>query len=201
MKDMTQTATAMMTEEERAEMEKSLNADQKPPQGSVDAHLATSPSSPGISAADNISTTPSPSAAPTGDASHHTSLISPTASQPGTPVGGAPSSTPSTPADARERERLKELDRERKKAQRAKLAEQDKERRKAMEARIDALVSKMVDRLRPFVEAERPGEKGDRETEKFEERMRLEAEDLKLESFGVEVNRQTPSFTFFIFLP
>lgn len=184
MKDMTQTATAMMTEEERAEMEKSLNADQKSPQSAVDAH-ATGPSN--ASAADSTLNTPSPSAAPTGDTSYHTSLISPTASQPGTPVGGAPSSTPLTPADTREKERLKELDRERKRAQRAKLAEQDKERRKAMEARIDTLVSKMVDRLRPFVEAERPGEKGDRETEKFEERMRLEAEDLKLESFGVEL--------------
>ncbi len=39
------------------------------------------------------------------------------------------------------------------------------------------LTKKMVERIRPYVEAKHP----------FEQRMRREVEDLKLESFGVEV--------------
>ena len=54
--------------------------------------------------------------------------------------------------------------------------------------RIDALTKKLVERLRPFVEAKTPGEKDDPETLVYEERTRKEAEDLKYESFGVEVS-------------
>ena len=49
------------------------------------------------------------------------------------------------------------------------------------------LTKKLVDRLRPFVEAKHPGDKDDPETKAFEARMRREADDLKLESFGVEL--------------
>jgi len=41
--------------------------------------------------------------------------------------------------------------------------------------------------LRPFVEAKHPGDKDDSETIAFEHRVKREAEDLKLESFGVEL--------------
>ncbi|KAG9052225.1 hypothetical protein FS842_010295 [Serendipita sp. 407] len=61
------------------------------------------------------------------------------------------------------------------------------ERDKAMEKRIDDLTTKLKERLRPFVEAETPGGKDDPETRAWEEKMRREAEDLKLESFGVEL--------------
>jgi X-domain of DnaJ-containing len=71
--------------------------------------------------------------------------------------------------------------------QRKKLEELEKERRKAMEERIAMLTIKLAERLRPYVEAQRPGEKDDPETLAFEAKMRREAEDLKLESFGVEV--------------
>jgi hypothetical protein len=71
--------------------------------------------------------------------------------------------------------------------QQKKLEEQEKERRKAMEARIATLTTKLTERLRPFVEAKHPGEKDDPETLLFEEKMKREAYDLKLESFGVEV--------------
>lgn len=56
-----------------------------------------------------------------------------------------------------------------------------------MEARVADLTTKMIERLRPFVEAKNPGGVGDPETAAFEAKMRREAEDLKLESFGVEV--------------
>lgn len=75
--------------------------------------------------------------------------------------------------------------------QRAKLEELDKERRKAMEERIAMLTTKLNDRLRPFVEAKHPGDKEDPETLAFEAKMKREADDLKLESFGVEVMTNT----------
>jgi len=56
-----------------------------------------------------------------------------------------------------------------------------------MEERIKALTSKLMERLRPFVEAKNPGDKDDPETIAFQEKMRREAEDLKLESFGLEL--------------
>lgn len=47
---------------------------------------------------------------------------------------------------------------------------------------------KLVARIRPFVDAKNPGDANDTETKAFEARIRVEAEDLKLESFGVEVS-------------
>lgn len=76
--------------------------------------------------------------------------------------------------------------------QRAKLQELDKERRKAMEERIAVLTQKLIEKLRPIVEAKNPDDKDDPETLAFEHRMRREAEDLKLESFGVEVCVELP---------
>lgn len=71
--------------------------------------------------------------------------------------------------------------------QKKKLQELDEERRKNMEERVRVLTEKLKDRLRPFVEAKHPGGKDDPETKNFETRMRREADDLKLESFGVEL--------------
>jgi len=52
---------------------------------------------------------------------------------------------------------------------------------------VEELTVKLIDRLRPFVEAKHPGDKDDPETLAFEARMRRESDDLKLESFGVEL--------------
>ncbi|KIM20261.1 hypothetical protein M408DRAFT_334056 [Serendipita vermifera MAFF 305830] len=71
--------------------------------------------------------------------------------------------------------------------QKAKIDQIGEERDKAMEARIDELTRKLKDRLRPFVEAQHPGAKDDPETKAWEAKMHREAEDLKLESFGVEL--------------
>lgn len=56
-----------------------------------------------------------------------------------------------------------------------------------MQERIETLTKKLVERLRPFVEAVKPGDKDDAETKAFEAKMKKEAEDLKLESFGIEL--------------
>ena len=71
--------------------------------------------------------------------------------------------------------------------QKKKLQELEDERKKNLEDRIETLRSKLVERLRPFVEAKHPGDKDDPETKLFESKMRSEADDLKLESFGVEL--------------
>jgi hypothetical protein len=46
----------------------------------------------------------------------------------------------------------------------------------------------LLQRIRPFVDAKNPGDHNDHETKVFEARIKTEAEDLKLESFGVEVS-------------
>ncbi|EJU03468.1 DnaJ-domain-containing protein [Dacryopinax primogenitus] len=71
--------------------------------------------------------------------------------------------------------------------QREKLQEIEAKRAAAMEARIKDLTEKLKKRLEPFVEAKHPGEKGDVDTEAFEKKMRAEAEELKFESFGLEL--------------
>ncbi|PWN50184.1 DnaJ-domain-containing protein [Violaceomyces palustris] len=71
--------------------------------------------------------------------------------------------------------------------QRQKLEEFEKEKEENEKKRIDDLTRKLIDRIRPFVEAKNPGDKDDSETRLFEKKMREEAEDLKLESFGVEL--------------
>jgi hypothetical protein len=77
--------------------------------------------------------------------------------------------------------------REKQRQQREKLRKEEEERRRALKARIQALKTKLVERLRPFVEAKNPGGLDDPETKAFEAKIRREAEDLKLESFGVEL--------------
>ena len=89
-------------------------------------------------------------------------------------------------------------DKERRKAkitpeQKQKLHELEQERRRNMEERVETLTKKLVDRLRPFVHAKHPGSKDDPETQAFEQHVWLEADDMKLESFGVEVCRPCKS--------
>lgn len=54
-------------------------------------------------------------------------------------------------------------------------------------ASVDMLAKKLIERIRPFVEAKHPGVSGDPETMAFTEKIKQEADDLKLESFGIEV--------------
>jgi hypothetical protein len=49
------------------------------------------------------------------------------------------------------------------------------------------LTTKLRDRIQPFVEAKDPGAENDPETIAFRNKMVKEADDLKIESFGVEI--------------
>ena len=68
-----------------------------------------------------------------------------------------------------------------------------------MEERVKKLTEKLIERIRPFVDAEKPGDPNDAETIAFQKKIQLEAEDLKFESFGVEV-RNEPLFMSFLLI-
>jgi hypothetical protein len=71
--------------------------------------------------------------------------------------------------------------------QKAKLEELETAKEVERTKRIEVLTQKLIQRIRPFVDAKHPGEPNDPETKAFEQRIKTEAEDLKLESFGVEM--------------
>ncbi|KAH9930226.1 X-domain of DnaJ-containing-domain-containing protein [Fomitopsis serialis] len=185
MKEMTSVASAMMTDEEKSELERELNEGATPPAPTPSTqpqiHLQPppqAPSQPNLSTPANGATSPSPvpsaSPAPLVGASSSTSLASPSTGNLRTP------SEKEKETHAKRRQKMTP-------EQKKKLQELDDERRKNMEERVRVLTEKLKDRLRPFVEAKKPGDKDDSETQAFEARMRREADDLKLESFGVEL--------------
>ena len=200
MKDMTSVATTMMTDEEKAEIERQMNSNTASPStAAVGSNPTAPPAASTPSAPVPAATTPekhsdgpdptsapapAPAAVPT--SSSHTSHMVPHESL-------AASVTSASLAD---KEAEKKEAARRKAEQREKLREHDKARRKAMEARVAMLTKKMIERIRPFVEAKEPGGKDDPESNAFTERMKREVEDLKLESFGVEVGFLNISFLY-----
>ena len=158
MKEMTSVATTMMTEEEKAEVEKQMNA------GSSNG------ATPGLTTTPHHETEPKP--APTTDG--------PSGSGGGSPVEGGDATSSEHHRTDKKRAKLTP-------EQKKKLEEMEAHRKKAMEERVETLTKQLIERLRPFVDAENPGERSDPETQAFEDKMRREAEDMKLESFGVEV--------------
>lgn len=183
MKDMTNVANTMLSEEEKAELDASGA-------NNVSASASTSTSaSPdphhngGAQPAGTPATATSASAAATpGHTSaslvRHSSSPEGTPS-PSTPVSAPPASPPTHPHSKKRSKLTPE--------QRAKLEAHERERKRALETRVRMLTEKLVERLRPFVEAKSPGGAGDEETAAWETRMRREADDLKFESFGVEL--------------
>ena len=193
MKEMTNVASAVMTDEEKAEMEKDMKAAhaEGSPSGSAaipstphehqEQHQSpTSAKFPNMPhATDEPLLSPKPSVHPTG---------SPSPSHPTSPsTSPSPSPTPGSVDAHKHAEARKKGKQKLTVEQKAKLEELDKQRREKMEARVDMLVVKLIERLRPFVEAHNPNDPQDPEVKAFLQKMQLEAEDLKLESFGVEV--------------
>ncbi|KAG2011853.1 DnaJ domain-containing protein, variant 2 [Coprinopsis cinerea AmutBmut pab1-1] len=184
MKDMTSVATTMMTEEEKAEIEKAMNAHKEEDKTKHVAETAYVP--PTAAAGADSKPTASGAASTTshtapGESSTASSLA-PDAASTATSTGTTtPNGSPASIAEEKERERKRRAE------QREKLREHEEQRRKVMQERVAGLTTKLVERLRPFVEARDPGGKDDPETKAFEEKMRKEADDLKLESFGVEL--------------
>jgi hypothetical protein len=69
--------------------------------------------------------------------------------------------------------------------QKQKAYEQERATYEEKRKRIETLAAKLRDRIRPFVEATKPGDKDDMETKRWGERIREESHDLAMESFGV----------------
>ncbi|KAH9975726.1 X-domain of DnaJ-containing-domain-containing protein [Lactifluus volemus] len=197
MKDMTSVANTIMTDEEKAEVEAAASANHVSASTSTSASASASP--PTSAHADNShanepahagATSSGTGGQPSNLLVHHassedaagpstSSTASPTPTSPHHPTTTSSSSTP-TPHQAKKRAKLTP-------EQREKLAVHERERKRALEVRVRTLAEKLVERLRPFVEAKNPGANGDQETAAWEARMRREADDLKLESFGVEL--------------
>ncbi|KAJ5733990.1 DnaJ domain protein [Penicillium malachiteum] len=81
--------------------------------------------------------------------------------------------------ELRKKEKKKGLSKE----QQERLAAFEDERRKAREERVNTLANKLIDRLSVWTETD----KGSDVTRAFEEKIRLEVENLKMESFGLEI--------------
>jgi len=161
MKEMTSVAQTVMTDEDRAELEKEGIV---PPQAvSHEPHVHP----------------PGPSTTSDDTSKRHSVLSSPTTSNGGKSSPGK---------EGKEKEKEKEKKRNKlTPEQRKKLQEIEEERRRSMEERVKTLTVKLVERLRPFVDAQAPGERDDPETVKFQAKIKIEADDLKIESFGVEL--------------
>jgi X-domain of DnaJ-containing len=69
------------------------------------------------------------------------------------------------------------------KEQRERLDAYERERRKIRDERVDTLAKKLVDRISVWTETD----KGPDVTKAFEEKIKLEVENLKMESFGLEI--------------
>lgn len=83
---------------------------------------------------------------------------------------------------------LHKKDKDKKKAgltkeQREKLAEYEKERARVRQERVDTLAKKLLDRISVWTETD----KGSDVTKAFQEKIRLEVENLKMESFGLDI--------------
>lgn len=199
MKEMTSVASAMMTEEEKEELEREINkqtptvtpAGEPPSAPTVTASSSTTPHEPTSGPAHH---TPAPESALESGPASGPNGVPTTPTQASRPVSTALPTSPgegpqslsgtSTPKPATDpRKGKSKLTPE----QKQKIDEIAAEREEVMEKRVNELTDKLKERLRPFVEAHEPGGKNDPETLAFEARMKREADDLKLESFGVEV--------------
>ncbi|KAH7335168.1 X-domain of DnaJ-containing-domain-containing protein [Rhizoctonia solani] len=181
LKEMTSAAEVMMTDEERAAAGADPNRP-KSPNPVVAAPAATVP--PGVDAAttpsqSNNAGAPPPSTTPDG---------APSATRTDSGLVKHEGSGAATPTSAggpggKDKKGKSKLSPE----QRKKLEELDLQRKKVMEDRIKSLTDKLKERIRPFITAKNPNETNDPEVKAWLGKIRTEAEDLKLESFGVEL--------------
>ncbi|PLW50603.1 hypothetical protein PCANC_06961 [Puccinia coronata f. sp. avenae] len=185
------------TEEERETMKAEWAASQQangsanlPASITHDLDSSVAPSSP-KSTSPNLKPSPSLSAGSgiqpsPANATTSTTLASSSSHPPGsTPPSATPAAaaTTTTPAPAA-KPSLKQTP-----EQRAEAEKYEKQRKEDTINRVNELTKKLLERIRPLVEAAKPGEKGDPETDRFTQGIKMEAEDLKLESFGVELLR------------
>ncbi|KAF8705289.1 X-domain of DnaJ-containing, partial [Rhizoctonia solani] len=184
LKEMTNAAEVMMTDEERAVAEADPNRPKSPNPATVSSAAGAATVPPGVDAATtpsqlNNAGAPPPSTTPEAapqPVRTDSGMIKHEGSGSATPTGtGA--------AGGKDKKGKNKLSPE----QRKKLEELDLQRKKVMEERVKTLTDKLKERIRPFMTAKNPGDTNDPEVKVWLARIKTEAEDLKLESFGVEL--------------
>ncbi|OCF40390.1 hypothetical protein I317_05825 [Kwoniella heveanensis CBS 569] len=191
-KDFTSTMDVVMTPEERAEMEAAKEASENDTTvtvpGETELAAAAAAGATTTTASEGASVNPTAAGAANAAAeesnaslTHHTSFS--TSGSASASASGSVSVSAGGSGKEKDKKGKPKLTPE----QKAKLEELEKKQEAEKEERVEKLVQKLVQRIRPFVDAKHPGEKDDPETKVFESRIRIEAEDLKLESFGVEM--------------
>ncbi|PWN25836.1 DnaJ-domain-containing protein [Jaminaea rosea] len=189
LKDFGKASEIMMSEEEKAEMEAKLKEEQ-----GKSGEAATGATEPGASATPAAAAATAAASTPAGKGEATTATTNATAtSETASASGSTPSSAGDTHLQAHDPKSSKrpsssstpstKLTPE----QKAKLEELETQKSAAEQQRIKDLTAKLLERIRPFVTSRNPGDANDSETQLFEKKMRQEAEDLKLESFGVEL--------------
>lgn len=194
LKDFGKASEIMMSEEEKQEMEAKLKEEQNKSTSGAAGDAATGATEPGSTpapAAAAAAASAGTGAAPTTGATGTSSTATPE----GASANASTSSTSDTHLQAHDPKSSKrpssssaassstKLTPE----QKAKLEELERSKEAAEQQRIKDLTAKLLERIRPFVTSRNPGDANDSETQLFEKKMRQEAEDLKLESFGVEL--------------
>ncbi|KAK5659281.1 hypothetical protein OQA88_1374 [Cercophora sp. LCS_1] len=156
-----------------------------PPAGTAPSTSSAAPTPPAVVVEDEAPKTesakpspPSPSPSPTPSAGRRTQI----------PIRPALMDRPSDEADDASSDlKRKEKDKKGKgglsKEQREQLAAYEKERARVRQERVDTLARKLLDRLSVWTETD----KGADVTTAFREKTRLEVEDLKMESFGLDI--------------
>ncbi|WVQ99452.1 hypothetical protein IAU59_006587 [Kwoniella sp. CBS 9459] len=193
-KDFTSTMDVVMTPEERAEMEAAKDASEADTTGTVpgETELAAAAAAGATTTTASEGSTVNPTAAGAANAAaeesntslaHHTSFSGSGSASASASASGSVSVSAGGSGKEKDKKGKPKLTPE----QKAKLEELEKKQEAEKEERVEKLVQKLVQRIRPFVDAKHPGEKDDPETRVFESRIKIEAEDLKLESFGVEM--------------
>lgn len=187
-----------MTDEEKAELNAEMNKEDRvqtngQPEKKADLnHISTSRPLP---AAAQTRSTEQPVTSPITASSPHSTI--------GTDIHPhQPSQTPATPPSAAKSSKLSP-------EQKVQMQALDLQREKERVERVQTLAKKLKERCRPFETATNPGDingvlfflinlliigfngspicQTDSETKAFEKRIRTEANDMKLESFGVEL--------------
>ncbi|TVY52904.1 putative J domain-containing protein [Lachnellula cervina] len=212
MKDLTKTMDITMQEQEQEQGEEAEVAEEFPGEAEAkQTSLAEEQARQDAAAGVGGSTVPGVSVSDAPDADHlstaSTTFEKPAAAKPAVSPSGSGTSTPrrtgipirqaimdKTEEDAQmsaagltqEEQELRKKEKKKgglSKAQREELAAYEMERAKIRKERVDTLAKKLVDRISIWTETD----KGPDVTKAFQEKTRLEVENLKMESFGLDI--------------
>ena len=185
-KDLSKAAEIGMTEEEKEAMKAEMAGDKQA--GATGVAFATTPAA----AAGQVPAAATPAAATTTSGESSATTVPPAATAAG--ASSASTTAPGTdlnkhageaaaPGKHGKAQASNKLTPEQRKQMDA-LAE---ERRKNEIERIHQLTEKLRERLRPFVQSANPGDANDVECQRWQKRMEEEIDDLKGQSFGIEL--------------